>query len=327
MPPPPAVAGLYDPGPHEVRPPRLKRRRSTWWSVSATLGAVVALIVVLVVVLAGQSNGPSQHRVATFVPVRSSVTTQQLEDVTNQMTSRLRAVGDDTDVAAVRGRTVVVFGTTKLPVPASVLVGTGTIQFRPALCGADAYAPSRTGATPGPLPSGCSAPQYSLMAPTLTVDTSTGNSNIAAIPLDPSLASYRSSTPTDNADSPDKAVLVPLVGGGGERYLLGPSELSGAAVAGAQAAFQSPNWVVNATLTETGSAAWDALADNYFHEIIGIDFDGRIISAPLTQPAQSTFTSFAGRVQISGNFTKASADDLAAELTTGPLAVRLRVRS
>jgi LPS O-antigen subunit length determinant protein (WzzB/FepE family) len=53
--------------------------------------------------------------------------------------------------------------------------------------------------------------------------------------------------------------------------------LSGAAVAYAFAAFQSPNWVVNVTLTGPGGAAWDTLAAKYFHELIGIDLDGRIV--------------------------------------------------
>jgi hypothetical protein len=78
----------------------------------------------------------------------------------------------------------------------------------------------------------------------------------------------------------------------------------GVAVAATQAAYQAPNWVVNVTLTGPGAVAWDTMARRYFHEIIGIDLDGRIVSAPLTQPAQSAFVSFAGRVQVTGDFTQ-----------------------
>ena len=69
--------------------------------------------------------------------------------------------------------------------------------------------------------------------------------------------------------------------------------MNGSSIAAAQAVFQTPNWVVNITLTGPGSTAWDTMAHRYFHEIIGIDLDGRIVSAPLTQPSQSTFTYFA----------------------------------
>lgn len=163
------------------------------------------------------------------------------------------------------------------------------------------------------------------MDPTLIVDTSTGTSNIASIPLDPALTPYNSSSPAYNDGNPHKPVLIPLDDGGGERYLVGPSELSGSVVEATEAVFQSPNWVVNITLTGRGAVAWDTMAQKYFHEIIAIDLDGRIVSAPLTQPSQSSFISFAGRVQISGNFDQRSAQELAADLDSGPLAAALRV--
>ena len=173
------------------------------------------------------------------------------------------------------------------------------------------------------VPSACSASQYSLKAPNLTVDTSTGTSNQSSIGLDPALAAVNSSTPAFDDAHPHSPVLVPLLNGGGERFLLGPSELNGTAVASAQASFQSPQWVVNATLTTKGAPEWDALAQKYFHEIIGIDLDGQVVSAPLTQPNSAAFSSFAGRVQISGNFTQTLAQNLALDLNYGSLPVRL----
>ena len=173
------------------------------------------------------------------------------------------------------------------------------------------------------MPTGPSAATYSLQAPTLTVNSSTGTSNQSSIPPDPVLASYRSTTSDYDDAHPHSTVLVPLLNGGGERYLLGPSELNGTAVASAQAQFLSPSWVVNATLTTKGAPAWDTLASKYFHEIIGIDLDGQVVSAPLTQPSQAAFTSFAGKVQISGNFTQTLAQNLALDLNYGSLPVRL----
>ena len=220
-------------------------------------------------------------------------------------------------------------GGTKLPIPESDLLESGTLQFRPALCIADPYGPSTHKALPGPLPSACSE-QYSLQAPTLITTPSPSSaqgyhSNLDNIAPDPALTTYPSTTPGHNDAEPRRTVLLPVVGGGGLRYLLGPSGLSGSAVASAQALFQNPAWVVNVTLTAMGAVEWNALAQRYFHEIIGIDFDGQLVSAPLTEPTQSEFASFAGRVQISGDFDKRSAEELAANLDSGPLAVPLRV--
>ena len=48
-----------------------------------------------------------------------------------------------------------------------------------------------------------------------------------------------------------------------------------------------------------------------------------MISAPITQPTQSSFTSFGGQVQISGSFTEDQAKALATELNYGALPVKL----
>ena len=315
--PPPPVGGLY--GQEPLHP---LRRRTVWLSI---IGSVIVVVVAVVVVVLVSVGGP-RKTVATFVSVSASASSQQLGSDASQLNRRLQALGDQSDSVVVKGSTIVVQGDTKLPVPASTLIESGTLQFRPALCQAAPFTPSQAGTTLGPVPGACSAPEYSLTDPTLIVNVATGTSNIDSIPLDPALVPYKSSTAFYNNDDPHKPVLIPLDDGGGERYLVGPSELSGTAVAGAEAAYQAPNWVVNVTLTERGAGAWDALAQKYFHEIIAIDLDGRIVSAPLTQPAQSTFVSFAGRVQISGSFTKRSAELLAANLDSGPLAAALRVR-
>jgi preprotein translocase subunit SecD len=54
-----------------------------------------------------------------------------------------------------------------------------------------------------------------------------------------------------------------------------------------------------------------------------MDVDGVTVSAPLMQPSQSTFASFGGRFQVSGNFTRNSARQLAAVLASGPLPAAL----
>jgi hypothetical protein len=318
LPPPPAADGGGGPGPSD---PNV--RRTVLLSIGGTLVAVLVVVAVVIALLPGGGAG---RTVATFVPLSPLATTRQLHDDAHQLIRRLDSLNDQTDSVVVRGRTIVVEETTKLPVPASSLVESGTLQFRPALCTSDPFSAPKTGATPGPVPGACSAPQYSLMDPTLIVDPATGNSNIDTIPPDPALALYPSSTTVDNNDNADEPVLIPLDGAGGERYLLGPSELNGSVIAATQAAHHAPGWVVNVTLTGPGAAAWDTMASKYFHEIIALDLNGRILSAPLTQPAQTTFASFDGKVQISGAFNRSSAEALAAELVSGPLATPLRVR-
>ena len=73
----------------------------------------------------------------------------------------------------------------------------------------------------------------------------------------------------------------------------------------------------------TGSSQWDTLPKEQFHAIIGIDLDGQVISAPITQPTQQAWSSFNGQVQISGSFTEDQAKTLATDFTYGALPVKL----
>ncbi len=108
------------------------------------------------------------------------------------------------------------------------------------------------------------------------------------------------------------------------RYLLGPSELTGQAIGKAIAQQTTLGaWVVNYTLTKTGSPEWDTVADKNFHQALAIELDGIIQSAPLIQPGQASFTSFAGTGEISGSFTEAGAKNLAIAMEFGALPVRL----
>jgi preprotein translocase subunit SecD len=73
-------------------------------------------------------------------------------------------------------------------------------------------------------------------------------------------------------------------------------------------------WAIDLTLTPNGAAQWDRLAEQQFHAIVGVVINGRVVSAPITQPTQSSFTSFDGRLQISGGFTEHQAEVIASEL-------------
>ena len=199
--------------------------------------------------------------------------------------------------------------------PATTSVGTPAIShstvslnFRPVLCFAPALAltPSQSAAV-GPLPT-CS-PLSALTAANLHVNTSTGQA-FANPPADGQFSSYPS-TPPGSAGLGDTVLLPGASGLGGSRYVLGPAAVTQKAVASAAAVEESGQWIVIVRLTPQGAVQWDRLATQQFHAIIGVVDNGKVISAPVTQPTQSSPTSFDGQVGISGGFTQQQAEALA----------------
>ena len=188
---------------------------------------------------------------------------------------------------------------------------------RPVLC----YAPppslaATQSAATGPLPT-C-APASELTATNLGVEpdpnSADGYTSNFNMPTDPKFAGYQStSAANDNLNS---TVLLPAWSSsqGTGRYVLGPAGLTGSAVQSARAQLINNQWAVNITLTDKGSVEWDKLAQQQFHAIIGIDVGGKVVSAPITQPSQVTFSSFNGHMQITGSFNEQQAKALAAQL-------------
>ncbi|HEY4928613.1 MAG TPA: protein translocase subunit SecD [Acidimicrobiales bacterium] len=197
---------------------------------------------------------------------------------------------------------------------------TAQLFFRPALCYAAPYTVAK-GQKPnvGPLPTCASA--SALTSANLAINTSTGAAT-GNPPPDSQFAPYPSTTTNDTQGA---TVLLPgLPGSGTTRYVLGPATVTGSEIKSATAQVDTAGqWTVNITFNAAGAAAWDKLAAAQFHAIIGIDLDGQVISAPITQPSQATPTSFGGQVQISGSFTQAQAQALATELNFGALPVKL----
>ncbi len=211
----------------------------------------------------------------------------------------------------------------RLPTPVGVPVSAGgtaypavNLSFRPVLC----YAPPLTlavgqAASTGALPA-CSA-STELTTSNLQVTPNSGNvngySNNTNIPADPQFATYPS-TPTDEANQDDVVLLPGVAAEGSGRYVRGPAALTQRGVISSSARVINGLWTIDLVLTPAGSTAWDALTRQQFHQLIGIDLNGRVISAPITQPVQASWTSFDGRVQISGAFTGHQARAIAAEL-------------
>ncbi len=311
----------------------MKDKRSLWVSLLTTV--LVALVMLGATLAAGWAPKLGLDLaggLSVVYETHTPVTATELDTITTILNER---------VGGSSGATVSSQGTATCPdkVHRCALIGasvpgqkdtqqildrlgqTAQLFFRPALCYSPAFtvAKGATAAT-GPLPTCASSSQ--LTATNLAVNTSTGEATQSP-PADTAFAAYPSTSSLN--DAKDDTVLLPgATNACYVRCVLGPAQVTGAEIKSANASLsQSGQWTVNINFNQQGATAWDTLAQQQFHAIIGIDLDGQVISAPITQPSQSTFTSFAGQVQISGSFTEDQAKTLATELNYGALPVKL----
>jgi preprotein translocase subunit SecD len=170
---------------------------------------------------------------------------------------------------------------------------------------------------------------YETTAANLDVNTATQNPTNNIGP-DPQYATYPS-TSVEKPNYETSTVLLPGLSSsgtnnGGERYVLGPSQMTGHAIGSATATLnQTGQWVVDYTLAgPVNSKLWDTVASENFHQFLGIELDGVVYSAPIIQPGQSTFTSFGGQGEISGHLTQTEAQNLAQAMNFGALPITLK---
>ncbi len=200
-----------------------------------------------------------------------------------------------------------------VPSSAQPAAGSGpTFSVRPVLCFAPPLTlPTGLTATTGALPT-C-APSSALTAANIGIEPfANGYAGTLSIPADPQFATYASTSP--RSVGPNRTVLLPGLSSTQGRFVLGPAGLTGGAIKSASVQRVDGQWLVNIVLNSHGASQWDALARTQFHAMIGIVLNSRVISAPITQPLQSSFTSFEGRMQISGGLTEHQAKSLAAQL-------------
>ena len=224
-----------------------------------------------------------------------------LDETISIISNRVNGLGVAEPNISSQGHNIVVqLPGVKNPQEALKVVGqTATLNFRPVLCSAPPYStpPKSLHLTPAELKVAC--------------PTSATNSNIL---------SY---IPTTNihGDNANTDVLLPQIVNGqvASRYILGPSLMTGSSLKSAVAELdQSGNWIVQFTLTKTGSPIFDSIAKQYYQKNIAIVLDGNVISAPTINA-----TSFGGHGQISGSFTQSQANNLALVLRYGALPVQL----
>jgi len=292
---------------------------------------MIPSLLILVASAVALSACTSAAQVATidvYTPIHPATANSLTMDAAI-LRKRLRVIGDSSDMASVRAMKVVITGH-RLKVPATDLDQVGHFYIRPVLCGAPAYSPTVAGGivTPSPLPR-CQS-QYATTAANLDLNSDIGQPTNTIGP-DPIFASVPS-TSADDVD-PSNSVLLPTDPKAGAqqyaRFVLGKASLDASAIASASALFDNSidAWAVTYTLTPSGSRAWDQVAEANFHQYVALDLDGLVMSAPLIQPNQSSFTSFDGRGEISGNFNAVSAKALAAVLASGPLVAPLRLQT
>jgi preprotein translocase subunit SecD len=252
------------------------------------------------------------------------VDTATLQNVTNIIQQRINALGVSQPNVTTQGPNIVVqLPGVKDPAKILPIIGeTAQLFIRPVLCYAPPYSPPKKGVAPpsGPVPTCPAALQESALTYNATTQSNAPPS------VDSTYAPYPTTTP--QTEDPTKTVIVPISPNAlatDPRYVLGPSMINGKVVTGtiiksAYASFDSTQnqWVVVFNLTSSGSKTFDAIATKYYHTQVANDLDGVVVSAPLIN-AQT----FGGSGQITGNFTQASATDLALQLNYGALPVGL----
>jgi hypothetical protein len=215
------------------------------------------------------------------------------------------------------------------PKPVAAAGASGAVvYFRPVLCFAPAYAaPTGVGANVAPrgteiIPA-CAADSL-LSAANMDVSPTSGSVtgySSRNIDPDPQYASYPS-TSVDEPRSASSTVLLPGLNGACDqvkatRCVLGPAEMSSRAIAKATATqTQTGQWIVDYTTTDAGAAVWDKVANENFHQLLAIELNGVVYTAPLLQPTQSSFSSFDGRGELSGGLNRSEAVHLASALSS-----------
>ena len=124
----------------------------------------------------------------------------------------------------------------------------------------------------------------------------------------------------------------------GSKYALDVAKVQGTQISDATAelSMTSNQWEVTLRLNSAGTSAFSALTlhqyntyynaaqagnqDDYWLDAIAVVLDGNVVSAPQIQSAIP-----GGNAQIDGNFTRAQAEELAAQLQSGALPADFRV--
>jgi len=272
---------------------------------------------------------------------QGKVSQAQLEQTVNILNNRVNGLGVSGAQVSTTGTdqiTVSIPGVSDASVVLNQIGQTARLYFRPVLC--EAYPLEVVKATkkdpkpPKPTSGNKTLPACAKASLTteanLAVNTTTGNA--ANVPPDTGFAFITNTDPTAPNYAHRNVLLPAVTATGGQattsqyRYVMGPEQMTGKAIKSATAEQdQTGNWIVNYTLNgPANSTLWDNVSRENFHQLLGIELDGTVYSAPLIQPTQASWSSFDGSGEISGNLTQLDADQLAQALNFGSLPVVLK---
>jgi hypothetical protein len=274
----------------------------------------------------GSVAGSSDPVSAVFRPL-AKVPGSVLAGVAAVMQRRLVSLGDGSSMAtAIDGvidvRLLDVSDATSV---LAVLSTPGNLYFRPVLCEAPLqhYVAARGTTAPtalSPIPVCASPYRFS------STDFQSPNSVFGFPNIDPLYSSYPTTPPAE--DGPSRVVILSSNGQmPSPRVVLGPAEVryggethlvTGTIIKSAHAMLATSNnqWQVLFDFTGIGSDLSNADARLHYGMPLADDLDGSVISAPIIEAR-----AFPGGGQVSGNFSKESADALAAELNSGALPI------
>jgi preprotein translocase subunit SecD len=120
-----------------------------------------------------------------------------------------------------------------------------------------------------------------------------------------------------------KDQTVVFAGQEGDKFRLGPVEITGDMIKRADAVYGGQNgvagWRISFTLTSSGAKTFGDVTTRLNGKQLAIVVDNMVISAPTIQEPIT-----GGNGEITGRFTKAEAQDLATQLNSGALPVNLK---
>jgi preprotein translocase subunit SecD len=280
------------------------------WIRSVLISTVVALAAFAVVIslhYAPVLGLDLQGGASVVYKPAHKVSTATLNETISIIQNRVNALGVGEPSIGQQGSDIVVdLPGVKDPKTALSYIGqTAILQFRPVLCQAPLY-------TKPPASLHLKKAQLTPTCPTSTTNTA---STLQYVPTTNPLKATAAST-----------ALLPEYKGNSStvigRYVVGPTLLTGNAIKSVFAAplsqSASNQWAINFTLTAKGAPVFNQIAKTYYHQLLAVVLDGTVQSAP-----QINATNFNGQGQITGNYTQASATDLATILHYGALPVQL----
>ena len=312
-------------------------RRNLWISVLVVVGICVGSFAAVVganwtprlgLDLAGGVS-------VVYTAEGNNVSQADLDETVNILNLRVNGLGVSGAEVQTSGKnqiSVSIPGVTDAQQVLNQIGQTARMYFRPVLCfGYPQAVPKNEKGkvlAPGVETIPACASSSEMTAANLNINTATGTATNNP-PPDPQYAALASTSVEKPGYATGNVLLPGLAGACGQqglRCVLGPAQMTGRSIASAQATQnQTGAWVVDYSLTGPGSKVWDTVANNNFHQLLGIELDGQVYSAPIIQPTQATFSSFDGKGEISGgNLTQADAQNLAQAMNFGALPVVLK---